>query len=314
MTRRDQAVVLEEHFVNAAFANRFGLAEIPFGFLEPQNERLERLEEQRIGLEILSHAPRAAQALAPDLAIEWSRRINDDLAGWIGGSDRFGAFATLPMCDPDAAARELEYCVRSLGFCGAMIHGMTNDRMPDDPAYYDLMSVAESLDVPVYLHPSLPHPDVSKVYYQDYAARYPMFAMAAAGFTCETLVIAMRMMMSDIPQKFPGLRLILGHMGEAIPFLMERIDESLARDVGGQRFFRDRFLRHFTITTSGNFSNSALACAISELGTERIMFSIDWPFVSREAGRTWIDASELDETSRAAILRENALRVLKRTL
>lgn len=313
MSGRQKATVLEEHFIDATFAEKFGVAGPPSALLGDRAEREDRLDVQDIGLEVLSHAPRAAQALAPDRATEWSRRINDGLAEWIGGSSRFAGFASLPMSDPGAAARELERAVRDLGFRGAMIHGLTDGRMPDHPAYHDLMAVAEALDVPVYLHPSFPHPDVSRAYYQDYADRFPMLAMAAGGFTCETMVIAIRMMLGAIPEKFPRLRLILGHMGEAIPFLMERIDESLARDVGGHRFFRERFLRHFTVTTSGNFSDAALACAIAELGIERIMFSIDWPYVAREPARAWIDAVDIDDASRAAILSGNAERVLRCT-
>jgi 2,3-dihydroxybenzoate decarboxylase len=313
MSGRSKAIVLEEHFLDAAFAEKFGIAGPPSALLGDRAAREDELDAQDIALEVLSHAPPAAQALPPDQAEEWSRRINDGLKQWIDGSSRFAGFASLPLSSPEAAARELERCVRDLGFCGAMIHGMTDGRMPDDHAFHDLMGVAEALDVPLYLHPSFPHPDVAKVYYQDYMPRFPMFAFAAAGFTCEMMVIAIRMMLSEIPEKFPKLKLVLGHMGEAIPFLMERIDESLARDVGGRRFFRERFLRHFTVTTSGNFSDAALACAIAELGAERIMFSIDFPYVAREPGRAWIDAVNIDDASRTAILNGNATRLLKRT-
>lgn len=306
-----QAIALEEHFANPDFAEKYGAAGPSTLLLGDRDERAAELARQGIGIEVLSHAPAAAQNLPAADSVFWSRRINDDLARWIDGDPRFAAFASVPMADPAAAAAELERAVRDLGCVGAMIHGQTGGVMPDDPACHDLYAVAEAMDVPVYLHPSFVHPDVMRAYYEDLAVRYPMFAMAAGGFTCETMTIAIRMMLGDIPQKFPRLRLILGHLGEAIPFLLERIDESLARNNEGERFFRERFLRHFTVTTSGNFSDPALLCTLAELGPERIMYSVDWPYVAREPGRAWIDAAPVDDATRAAILRGNAERILK---
>lgn len=309
--RHVQAIALEEHFANPDFAAKYGVAGPSTVFLGERAARAAELDRHGIGIEVLSHAPAAAQSLPAAESVFWSRRINDDLARWIDGDSRFEALASLPMADPAACAAELEHAVRDLGFLGAMIHGQTGGVMPDDPAYHDLYAAAEALDVPIYLHPSFVHPDVMRAYYEDLTVRHPTLAMAAAGFTCETMVIAMRMMLGAIPQKFPRLRLILGHLGEAIPFLLERIDESLARDNGGQRFFRERFLRHFAVTTSGNFSDPALLCTLAELGPERIMFSIDWPYVPREPARAWIDTTPVDEATRTAILRGNAERILK---
>lgn len=310
MGKTDQAVVLEEHFASRAFSDEYGVVGPPSLFLGDRQKRIDELDLDGIDVQVLSHAPGAAQALEPQLSVLWSSRINDELAEWIDGSRRFGGFAALPMADPEGAVRELDRAVNELGFCGAMIHGQTGGTMPDDPCYHDLFGMAEALGVPIYIHPGFPQADVSALYYDAYAERFPMFRMAAAGFTCETMVIAMRLMLGEITNLFPDLHLILGHLGEGIPFLLERIDESLARDNDGERFFKERFLRHFAVTTSGNFSDAALACTLAELGPERVLFSVDWPYCDTRKAREWIDGADLSPQDRHAVLRGNAERLL----
>jgi len=306
-----QAIALEEHFAHPEFVARYGVAGPVEALIGPLENRLPDMDVAGIDIQVLSHAPGAAQSLPADEALSWSERINDHLAAAIDGNRRFAGFASLPMTAPDAAARELARTVVTLGFRGAMLHGLTNGVFPDDESHFPLYAEAERLGVPIYLHPSFPHPAVMRAYYADWTERFPMFGMAAAGFTAETMVIAIRMMLGRVPELFPNLQFILGHMGEAIPFLLERIDESLARDNGGQRFFRERFLRHFYVTTSGNFSNAALICALTEMGADRIMFSVDWPYVANRPGRDWIDAAPLDEQQRLLILNGNARRLLR---
>ncbi|MBY6264409.1 amidohydrolase [Azospirillum sp. 412522] len=308
---RAKAIALEEHFAHPELVERYGIAGPAQALTSPLENRLPDMDAAGIGIQVLSHAPSAAQSLPALEACSWAEKINDHLAAAIEGNPRFAGFASLPMTAPDAAARELTRTVETLGFRGAMLHGLTNGVFPDHESHFPLYAEAERLGVPIYLHPSFPHPEVMRAYYADWTARFPMFGMAAAGFTAETMVIAIRMMLGRIPELFPRLQLILGHMGEAIPFLLERIDESLARDNGGERFFRERFLRHFHITTSGNFSDAALICALTEMGVGRIMFSVDWPYVSNRAGRDWIDAAPLSEQQRSQILYGNAQRLLR---
>jgi predicted TIM-barrel fold metal-dependent hydrolase len=305
------AIALEEHFANPAFAEQFEFFGPKELLSRPLDFRLAEMDAAGIEIQVLSHTPSAAQALPPDQAMYWSTRINDDLARAMNSSRRFAGFAALPMTAPEAAAMELERAVIDLGFRGAMIYGLTNGVFPDDDRYFPLYSTAERLEVPIYIHPADPHEAVRAAYYADYARRFPIFSTAAAGFTVETMTIAMRMMLSEIPAKFPKLKLILGHMGEALPFLLERVDESLSRNNGGVRFFRERFLNHFHVTTSGFFSDAALNCTLSELGDERVMFSVDWPYCDNGEARKWLDASPLNDRQRQLILRENASRVLR---
>lgn len=299
------AILFEEHYIDSKFAEAFpilggALVGDVFSHYEAS------IEKHRLARIVLSHAPCVAQNLPPVQAREWCERLNTALADRIAGRPAFGAFSLLPMSDPEAAARELERSVRELGFHGAMVHGLIDGVFPDAPRFAPVLATAERLGVPIYLHPGSPHPDVMRAYYAEFSDRHPMLAFAAAGFTCEMMVVAIRMILSGVSRRFPDLRLILGHHGEAIPYLMERIDETLARDNGGERFFRKDFLHTFRITTSAAFSDAAFRCAVAEMGLERIAFSVDEPFAKIETGLNWIDGLDLDADDRGRLLSGNA--------
>ena len=185
--------------------------------------RLREMDEAGIDMQIISHGAPSTQKLAGPDAVALTRRVNDRLAAAIAAHpDRFAGFAALPTSDPDAAADELERCI-ALGFKGAMIHGLANGLFLDDRSLRPIFARAEALDVPIYLHPSLPHPDVMNVYYKDYAKDYPMVIRAAWGFTVETATVAIRLILSGLFNEHPRLKIILGHLGETLPFLVWRI-------------------------------------------------------------------------------------------
>ena len=143
---------------------------------------------------------------------------------------RFAAFAALPTSDPKAAADELERAVTKLGFKGAMIHGLANGTFLDDKRFWPIYERAEALDVPIYLHPSMPTPAVIDAYYKDYAKDFPMVVRAAWGYTVETATQAIRLVLSRrVRRTIRSLKIILGHLGETLPFLVWRIDHALAR-------------------------------------------------------------------------------------
>ena len=139
-----------------------------------------------------------------------------------------------------------------------MIHGLSNGEFLDDQKFWPIYERAEKLDVPIYFHPSVPHPAVMEAYYKDYVKDFPMVIRAAWGFTVETATQALRMVLSGVFDKHPNLKIIIGHLGETLPFLVWRVDNALARPGGKSMSFRDIFCNHFYITTSGNFSNPAL--------------------------------------------------------
>ena len=169
------------------------------------------------------------------------------------------------------------------------------------------------LDVPIYVHPAYPHPAVLDAYYKDYIGQYPTLASAGWGFTVETATQGIRFVLSGLFDKYPKLQIILGHLGEGLPFYLWRINQALARpgNTGDVKSFREVFCEHFYITTSGFFSDPALQCCITELGIDRIMFSVDYPFVENPPGTEWINALTLNAADKAKILSGNARRLLK---
>jgi predicted TIM-barrel fold metal-dependent hydrolase len=309
-------IALEEHYWDAEMAGHFPAGENKShvsGLLSEIGEvRLRSMDEAGIDIQVLSHGAPAAQKLSPDIAVELTRRVNDRLAEACARyPSRFAAFAALPTPVPDKAAQELERCVTELGFKGAMIHGLTNGLFIDDKRFWPIFEVAEKLDVPIYLHPSVPHPEVTKHYYDDYAREFPTVIRPAWGFTVETATQAIRLILSRALEKYTKLQLILGHFGEALPFLMWRIDQALARPGQESLSFRDQFCEHFHVTTSGNFSTPALICTMLELGIDRIMFSVDYPYVANCDGMDWIEKLQLSPGDKSKLVGDNARRLLK---
>src|SRR5690606_14679738 len=177
-------------------------------------------------------------AAAPSEAAALARQMNDRLAETVKRKpDRFQGFATLPTTAPESCPDELERAVSELGFKGAMLHGLTNELFHDDKRFWPIYQRAAARDVPIYLHPGQPHAAVTAAYYKDYVEQYPILAQAALGFTVEMLTAAIRMVLSGVFDKHPDLKIILGHLGEGLPFLLERTDESLSRNTGGVRHF-----------------------------------------------------------------------------
>ena len=275
--------------------------------------RLKEMDAAGIDIQILSHGAPSAQRLDATSGPGIARRANDNLYATVKAHpDRFGAFAALATANPEVAADELERCVKDLGFSGAMIHGLTNGEFCDSEKYWVIYARAEALGVPVYLHPGYPHPNVVEAYYQDYLDDFPALATAGWGYTVETATQAIRMVLSGVFDAYPRLQMILGHMGEALPFLLWRVNHALSRVENTQtRSFREIFEGHFHITTSGNFSNPALLCTVQEMGVDRIMFSVDYPFVENQPGAEWAEQISLCREDRQKILNRNARQLLK---
>jgi predicted TIM-barrel fold metal-dependent hydrolase len=224
---------------------------------------------------------------------------------------RVAAFAALPTIDPAAAADELERCVTKHGFKGAMLHGMTDNKFLDLKEFWPIYERAEKLDVPIYFHPGLPHADVMNAYYNDYAQEFPMVVRAAWGYTVETATTAIRMVLSGVFDKHPKLKVVLGHLGETLPFLLWRFD-SRAKLYGVKLNKKpSEYIReNIVVTTSGMFSAEPLHCTIAALGHEHVMFSADYPFESPEEAGHFMDTVPLPDNVRADIAYNNAVRLL----
>ena len=283
-----------------------------FGAGEDRPEALV-VEEDAAGIDVqvLSHGSPSTQRLAAADAVALTRRVNDRLHALVARRpDRFAAFAALPTAAPEEAADELERTAR-LGFKGAMLHGLADGIFLDDKRFWPIFARAEKLDLPIYLHPALPHPEVLRVYYADYMQDFPLLAQPAWGYTVETATTAIRLVLSGVFEKHPRLKFILGHLGESLPFLIWRITHTLARPGQMPVSFRDAFCNHFSITTSGNFSDPALLCCVMELGIDRILFAVDWPFVMNEPAVRWMETVPLADEDKAKILSANARRLLR---
>jgi 2,3-dihydroxybenzoate decarboxylase len=270
------------------------------------------MDEAGIDIQVLSHGAPSTQMLGADIAISLAVEVNDRLAKVCAGNPgRFCALAALPTANPAAAADELERCVTERQFKGAMIHGMSTGEFIDAQKYWPIFARAEKLDVPIYLHPSVPDSRVDAIYYADYAKDFPLVARPAWGYTVETATQAIRLILSGVFDAHPNLKIMLGHLGETLPFLLWRIDNALKRPGQKSIDFREIFCRNFYVTTSGFFSDPALLCCMMEMGIDHILFAVDWPFVTNEAGVKWMKAAPLSEIDKRKIFSGNAERLLK---
>jgi 2,3-dihydroxybenzoate decarboxylase len=313
-------IAIEEHYADPELTRHFPPGAQP-GVLGPIGQRIQDLtgvrikemDEAGIDMQVLSHGAPATQRLDAGIAVDLARAVNDRLHQTCQARpDRFAAFAALPTADPKASADELERCVTRLGFKGAMLHGLSQGRFLDEKDFWPIFERAQALDVPIYVHPAAPDATVVDRYYKEYVKSFPAILNAGWGFTVETATQCVRLVLSGVCEKYPRLKLIVGHLGEGIPFLLWRIDQAMARPGNvDAASFREIFCKHFWITTSGNFSDPALLCSVQELGADRIMFAVDWPFVANKPAVDWALRVPLCQEDREKILSGNAKRLLK---
>jgi len=319
-------IALEEHFSieetvqdSAGFSPAEDWIELKARLLDIQDRRLKEMDAHGIELMLLSLNAPAIQAI-PDRsrALELSRRANDFLAEQVARRPlRFQGLAALPMQDSDAAARELNRCITALGFRGALVNGFSQVADTDKAIYYDLKefrpfwSEVEQLDVPFYLHPRNPLPKDAAIYEGHRWLMGPTWA-----FGHETAVHALRLMGSGLFDAHPRLKIILGHMGEGLPYSMWRVDNHnrwmrVQNQYPAKRKIAEYFRENFYITTSGNFRTQALIDAMLEIGADRILFSADWPFENIDHAADWFDAATISENDRLKIGRDNARALFK---
>jgi 2,3-dihydroxybenzoate decarboxylase len=320
-------IALEEHFATAATladSQVFGAhvwSELGPRLTDFQDKRLRLMDASGVELMILSLNAPAVQAIHDvQRAIHVAREANDLLAGEIARRpDRFAGFAALPMQDPEEAARELTRCVKELGFVGALVNGFSQAGRADSALYYDLPQyrpfwrTVAALDVPFYLHPRNPLPGSIPGYDGHNWLLGPNWA-----FHAETAVHALRLIGTGLFDEHPTLRIILGHLGEGMPAYLWRIDHrnewmKARHRYAAKKWVADYFRENFVLTTSGNFSTSALNQAIAEIGVDRVLWSADYPFEDISDAAEWFDAIPFDEAERRKIGRTNAQKLFKLT-
>jgi hypothetical protein len=323
----DQAmrtITLEEHFSTPEFLE--AMAEARQGdpvvamwranrgkLFEVGADRIADMDAAGIDVQVLSLSgglDRLDRATATSLA----RDTNDKLAEAVRARpDRFAGFATLGLQDPQKAALEFERCVRQLGFKGALVNGTTDGQFLDHPRFAPLFEAAQALDVPVYLHPGLPPDEVRKAYYSGLPDDLGFtLSTPGWGWHVETGMHCLRLIVSGLFDRHPRLKIIIGHMGEALPFYIARSEVFLGRSAPHlRRRVSEYFREHFYITTSGCFTVPPFLCALQVVGADRMLFSVDYPYDSNAAGRAFLNALPVSAEDLVKISHGNAELLLK---
>jgi predicted TIM-barrel fold metal-dependent hydrolase len=311
-------IAIEEHFAIPDTLGRSMRYQSPYWsglqakLLDLHEARLAEMDQTGIEIEIVSLNSNGVQSI-PDAAeaAALARQANDVLAEAIARRpDRFAGFAALPMQDPQAAAAGLGRCVRDLKFKGALVNSFSQLGSADSAVYYDLPSYwpfwaeVERLGVPFYLHPRDPLPSRRQAY-----EGHPWLIGSPWGFAEETAIHALRLMGCGLFDAYPKLQIIIGHLGERIPYDLWRLDHRLGKvpDRPAKRKMADYFCENFYLTTSGNFCTQSLIHAMLTVGAERLLFAVDYPFEDHAQGCAWFDAAEIAEADRIKIGRGNAM-------
>lgn len=320
-------ITLEEHYLSPALkeseqAQRFQRS-MGYAPDSPMGRRLRKLDDmdgQRladmdaagIDVQVISHSHPTPAEFPPEQAVELAQSANDYLAKAVAANrSRFAAFAALPMTAPEAAADELERTVSELGFVGALINGHTDGRFLDDRSLWPVLERAQRLEVPIYLHPTEPPDAVRKVYYDGLpGASGQLLATAGWGWHIETGMHVLRMVLGGVFDEFPRLQLIVGHMGEALPFMLARSSRTL-NNAGLQKSLEQYVTDHLHFTTSGMFTYPPLLCLLMVVGADKVMFAVDWPYSDNEQGRDFLLEAPISAHDREKIAHANAERLLR---
>jgi|HubBroStandDraft_2_1064218.scaffolds.fasta_scaffold133225_1 predicted TIM-barrel fold metal-dependent hydrolase len=327
-------IALEEHFGHPSLFMRDGEGnfetrkEAISGHLGPEyfeivqnrlldfdTTRLQAMDDAGVEKVLLSLTLFGIQAITDRVeAQNTARTVNDYLAEHVRAHpNRYIGMASLALHDADQAARELERCVTKLGFKGVMVNGYSQIGRPDNLLYLDdermtpLWETLTALDVPLYVHPRSSHN----------AAQYdshPELTGAAWGFAPEAATHALRIVYSGIFDRFPTAKLVLGHLGESLPFLAWRIQHGINFSPNGRSTKKrlvDYLAENIWVTTSGNFSTQALHCTMLTMGADRILFSADYPYEDYAEAGDFIDTAAIGESDRRKIAFENAKALYK---
>lgn len=313
-----RTIALEEHYATTEFlsgpgyrhASRPGFAEL---LTDVGKGRIAAMDEAGIDLAILSLAVPGVEQLDGREAVQLARACNDELATAIERyPGRLSGFAAMPIGAPEEAADELERAVRQLGFPGAVINGHSQGRYLDDPFFDPVLRRADALKVPIYLHPTVPPPAVVDACYAGFTPEVT-FALATVGWGwhIDTATHVLRLILGGVFDRYPGLQIIIGHMGESTSFMLPRFDHTLKPALTGLRQPVSSYLRENFHYTFANFNDVATYNnLVAQVGVDRVCFSADYPFGSMTAARAFFDSLPLSQDDRASISHRNAENLL----
>jgi predicted TIM-barrel fold metal-dependent hydrolase len=277
--------------------------------------RIEAMDAAGIDISVLSVVTPATQALPAREAVILAREANDEVTEAVRAHpDRFRAFTTLPVSDPQAAAAELERCTTQLGHVGAMVHPRAGNRTLDDPAYDDLFATAARLHQPVFIHPQIPSNELRDAAYRGLDPLTDLgLATFGWGWHLDAGLSALRLILRGTFDRHPGLQLVLGHWGEMLLFWMDRAD-SLSGIAKLERRVSDYITANIHITSSGMLYERLLRHTLDFTSADRVLFSTDYPFHRPTAAETghFFDAIT-DPSDRAKIASANAQALFRLT-
>ena len=322
-----KTIAIEEHFITPMYREKVAANEFRNFYLTSRSEqighdiveqnadlgvkRLAHMDAAGVDVQVLSFGSPGPQGFGAEVAIPMAKDANDRAHEAVRAyPDRFAAFAALPTADPKAALDELERCVTRLGFKGAMIHSHQQGEFLDAKKYWPMWQRAEKLGVPIYLHPALPHPQVVKAYFDGYEE----LARAPWGFAVDTSCHFLRLLFSGLFDAYPKLKIILGHLGEGLPFAMHRLNDHSVHAAKRRGLKKEpiEYLRdNLVVTTSGNWFEPAFVCTLLALGADNILFAIDWPYESNQTGMEFFRKLSLSDADKEKIAHRNAERVLR---
>jgi len=322
-------ITLEEHFTTPEFLKATGQAgatnwrmeRLTSGLLDLGAGRIADMDASGIDRQVLSLSSAGLDELDAATADALAQDTNDTLAAAVAAHpDRFSAFATLALQTPEKAAVELERCISKLKFKGLIVMGSLSGVFLDDPRFTPVFEAVHALDVPLYVHPGLPPKPVADVYFSGLPGNLGFFlSMAGWGWHAETGLHCLRLMLSGVLDRFPRLKIIVGHMGDHLPFNIARADRVFREMAGGggNPSFRRRLIEYFRdnfyITTSGYFDMPPFICARDVIGIDHVLFSVDYPYASNAEGRKFLDALPVSREDFEKIAHGNAERILKLT-
>ncbi len=281
------------------------------------DRRLERMNASGIDVAVLSISAPGTQPLKPSEAMPLARDANDFLAGAVSAHpDRYGAFATLPISDPEAAVQEFERCVTQLGMVGAMLFPRTGDRYLDHETFRAIFEVADTFEVPIYLHPQFPPRAVRDVHFSGFGAKVDtLLASGGWGWHAEVGIAALRLILAGTFDRHPNLQLMLGHWGEMLVPFVERANV-LSTPAGLDRSVAECVTGNVLVTAGGIYSHRMLTDAIATVGVDRVLFASDDPFGGEpqvQLTRDFLRDAPLSAEDKTKVARGNAQRHVLKT-